>query len=183
MRPGSSVSARIGGHVSREETSEASERCFEAECGAESGAKLQIGAVASYGFNEQQFQQDLEQAMEMCRASSSSRPSSKCGSEKPVEAAPAALKRPRRPRRPRTTAPEEAAEEALEEAAEEAPATKPADMVELGPTSTSHRREYMQLSRKMENIDAGKFPEVWALWSSGSKKEPWVGPRVRVRSA
>ena len=33
-------------------------------------------------------------------------------------------------------------------------------------TSTSHRKEYMALSRRMEGIDVSKYPEMSSLWNS-----------------
>ena len=125
------------------------------------GVKSKKSAEA---FDEEKFQKELEMAVEASRASaglsSSSRAGSQCGSDgsdKPAVEDDAA----------EVPDAEPDAEDA--EPATAAPAVK---VNEIIPTSTSHRREYMQLSRKMEGIDPSKFPEVTALWSSGSKKEP-----------
>ena len=40
-----------------------------------------------------------------------------------------------------------------------------------GPCSSTHRKEYMALSRKMETLDPSKFPEMAQMWSA-SKAEP-----------
>ena len=39
------------------------------------------------------------------------------------------------------------------------------------PCSSTHRKEYMALSRKMETLDPSKFPEMAQMWSA-SKAEP-----------
>ena len=39
-------------------------------------------------------------------------------------------------------------------------------------SSTTHRKEYMALSRKMESIDVTKFPEMSQMWGA-SKEETW----------
>ena len=51
------------------------------------------------------------------------------------------------------------------------PTPEPARAPEAEITSVTHRKEYMALTRRMENLDAAKFPEVSALWRAG-RAEP-----------
>ena len=173
VRPGSSVSARTRGHTPREATPEQLRKLLDEALkqNAELKAELRSSKLepSADGFSEKQFQADMERAMEESRASAglscSSRPGSVAVSD---DEAAQALDGEELPS-------EEEFEEALDEAPEEAPCNAgKAEIPDIGPTSTTHRREYMQLSRKMEGIDASRFPEVSALWSSGSKKERHV---------
>ena len=162
-RPGSSVSTRKSRDDgdSPEQLRKLLEKALKQNEELKAELREAKSRTSAEAFDEEKFQKELEEAVEASRAtaglSSSSRAGSQCASDGSDKAAM-----------------EDAAEDAepVEEIAVEAANPAPSLKVnEIIPTSTSHRREYMQLSRKMEGIDPSKFPEVTALWSSGNKKE------------
>ena len=103
------------------------------------------------GFDED----ELEKAMDASRASAGLSSSSKAGSFASKAPGPDDVDVDGE-----SVAPEVEDVEAEREEKEEP--CKPDD----GPTSTSHKKEYMMLTRRMETADAAKFPEVSALWNA-----------------
>ena len=94
-------------------------------------------------FDDTKFERDMEEALDRSRAEAGLSASS--GSRRSSEASV-------------PPPPEPESKKDLEEGEPEV-------------TSSTHRKEYMALTRRMESLDPEKFPEVSALWK-GTRAEP-----------
>ena len=118
---------------------------------------------------------ELEQAMEASRASAGLSSSSRAGS-----IASGASGRKHADIDGEPVEDDEQDEEAEEAEEAEEPSKDHDSKLDDGPTSTTHRKEYMALCRKMETADPAKFPEVSALWNA-SRAVSLIADRERER--